>query len=140
MVVALGALIVAALGLLRPVGGGTADTISTRGQSRPASGTVAPAPAPSPGSTATSRALPALPPPPDTETPPDTPPPTPTPAQGATELPPRVAEATACPPSYDPCVGEDDDVDCHGGEANGPAYAHDDVDGLDADHDGQGCE
>ncbi|HEV7760854.1 MAG TPA: hypothetical protein VGO78_17735, partial [Acidimicrobiales bacterium] len=41
MVVALGALILAALGLLRPVGDDTADTITTRDQSRPASGTLA---------------------------------------------------------------------------------------------------
>jgi hypothetical protein len=139
MVVALGALILAALGLLRPVGDDTADTITTRDQSRPASGTLAPVPtpAPSPSSTATSGARPAVPPPADTGTAPETPPPTPTPAQGATELPPRTADATACHPSHDPCVPVDDDVDCAEGTEE---VTGDDVSGLDADHDGQGCE
>jgi hypothetical protein len=149
--VALAVLIVAALGLLRAAGGDTADTITTRGQSRPAPGPVVPAPTPS---LAPSPAPSAAPTPSPTTAAPTVLPPTapatvaPTPAQGAGELPRRADDAAAaCHPSYDPCVPVADDVDCSGGEGNGPAYTDetvevtgDDVYGLDADHDGQGCE
>lgn len=55
---------------------------------------------------------------------------------------------TACNPNYTPCVPNDPvDVDCQGGSGNGPSYVTGpvtvvgkDVYGLDADHDGIGCE
>jgi hypothetical protein len=61
------------------------------------------------------------------------------------------AEAQAvrgCNANYTPCVPDDAvDVDCQGGSGNGPSYVTgpvtvvgDDVYGLDADHDGIGCE
>jgi len=53
-----------------------------------------------------------------------------------------------CNANYTPCVPDDAvDVDCQGGSGNGPSYVTgpvtvvgDDVYGLDADHDGNGCE
>jgi hypothetical protein len=52
-----------------------------------------------------------------------------------------------CDPNYSPCVPIAADVDCAGGSGDGPAYVHGpvqvigvDVYGLDADHDGWGCE
>lgn len=51
-----------------------------------------------------------------------------------------------CHPSYWPCLGYSSDYDCAGGSGNGPSYTgvvfvigSDDY-GLDADHDGVGCE
>ena len=52
----------------------------------------------------------------------------------------------ACHPSYSPCVPVVEDVDCAGGSKDGPVYAGevevvgDDVDELDTDGDGVGCE
>jgi hypothetical protein len=81
--------------------------------------------------TTTTTALPtttttAPPPPPDPEPPP--PPP------------------SDCHPSYDPCVPVASDVDCAGGEGNGPSYVSGpvsvigaDVYDLDRDGDGVGC-
>jgi hypothetical protein len=52
-----------------------------------------------------------------------------------------------CNVNYTPCVPNDSDVDCQGGSGNGPSYVTGpvqvtgtDVYGLDADHDGIGCE
>lgn len=52
-----------------------------------------------------------------------------------------------CHPNYEPCVPIDVDVDCAGGRGDGPSYVTGpvrvigpDVYGLDADHDGIGCE
>ncbi|MGH9112599.1 MAG: hypothetical protein ACRDZN_09955 [Acidimicrobiales bacterium] len=51
-----------------------------------------------------------------------------------------------CHPSYTPCVAPASDVDCAGGNGNGPAYTGPvqvvgpDEYGLDADGDGVGCE
>jgi hypothetical protein len=61
---------------------------------------------------------------------------------------PQAAAASGCNVNYDPCVPDDPtDVDCKGGSGNGPSYVKGpvrvtgtDVYGLDADHDGLGCE
>ncbi|MDJ0457089.1 hypothetical protein PUN71_007765 [Arthrobacter sp. NQ7] len=52
-----------------------------------------------------------------------------------------------CDPNYSGCVPIASDVDCAGGSGNGPAYVSGpvqvigrDIYGLDADHDGVGCE
>jgi len=52
-----------------------------------------------------------------------------------------------CDPNYSGCVPIASDVDCAGGSGNGPAYVRGpvqvigrDIYGLDADHDGLGCE
>ena len=52
-----------------------------------------------------------------------------------------------CDPNYSGCVPIASDVDCAGGSGNGPAYVSGpvqvigrDIYGLDADHDGIGCE
>jgi hypothetical protein len=55
---------------------------------------------------------------------------------------------SACDPNYSgACVPIASDVDCAGGSGNGPKYVKgpvavigDDIYGLDADHDGVGCE
>jgi hypothetical protein len=64
-----------------------------------------------------------------------------------TKAKPKPAPAKKCHPSYTPCVPVASDVDCAGGSGNGPAYVQGpvkvvgpDVYGLDADHDGIGCE
>jgi len=51
-----------------------------------------------------------------------------------------------CDPNYEPCVPPAEDVDCAGGDGDGPAYVEgpvsvvgDDVYGLDPDGDGVGC-
>jgi hypothetical protein len=56
-------------------------------------------------------------------------------------------QASNCDPNYDGCVPIASDVDCAGGSGNGPAYVEGPVRvigtdkyGLDADHDGVGCE
>jgi hypothetical protein len=55
--------------------------------------------------------------------------------------------AGRCDPNYSACVPIASDVDCAGGKGNGPAYVQGpvrvigtDIYGLDADHDGIGCE
>lgn len=61
---------------------------------------------------------------------------------------PAPAPASGCNVNYTPCVPDDAvDVDCQGGKGNGPSYVKGpvtvtgtDVYGLDADHDGIGCE
>ena len=59
---------------------------------------------------------------------------------------PKAKPAPACHSSYTPCVPIASDVDCAGGSGDGPAYVGvvrvigPDVYGLDADHDGIGCE
>jgi hypothetical protein len=53
-----------------------------------------------------------------------------------------------CAPDYYPCLPHTSDVDCLGGSGDGPAYTNGgpvvilgaDPYGLDADHDGIGCE
>ena len=57
------------------------------------------------------------------------------------------APANSCDPNYTPCVPIASDVDCAGGKGNGPAYVQGpvhvigrDIYGLDANHDGIGCE
>jgi hypothetical protein len=54
---------------------------------------------------------------------------------------------SGCTPGYRPCIAPGPDVDCEGGSGNGPRYVPgpvtvtgDDPYGLDADHDGTGCE
>ena len=57
---------------------------------------------------------------------------------------------TSCTPGYSPCIrNKASDVDCYGGSGNGPRYTKpgvvyqvrgSDPYGLDADHDGKGCE
>jgi hypothetical protein len=54
---------------------------------------------------------------------------------------------SGCDPNYGGCVPVASDVDCAGGSGNGPAYVQGpvtvtgaDIYGLDADHDGMGCE
>ncbi len=84
---------------------------------------------------------PAAPPAPKT-TPSAAPKPTPTPS--ATKPP----TSGQCDPNYaGACVPIATDVDCEGGKGNGPAYVRGpvevvgkDIYGLDADHDGIGCE
>jgi outer membrane biosynthesis protein TonB len=80
---------------------------------------------------------------------PVTPKPAPKPAPQAAPKPaPKPAAASGCNVNYDPCVPDDPtDVDCKGGSGNGPSYVKGpvrvtgtDVYGLDADHDGVGCE
>jgi membrane protein involved in colicin uptake len=55
--------------------------------------------------------------------------------------------APNCTSGYDPCIPPGPDVDCAGGSGNGPRYVQGPVTvtgsdpyGLDADHDGIGCE
>jgi hypothetical protein len=57
------------------------------------------------------------------------------------------APASACDLNYSGCVPKASDVDCEGGQGNGPAYVRgpvvvrgSDIYGLDADDDGVGCE
>ena len=57
------------------------------------------------------------------------------------------APAGGCDPNYAPCVPVDADVDCAGGEGNGPSYVAgpvtvlgDDPYELDRNGDGVGCE
>ena len=71
----------------------------------------------------------------------DSPPP---PTQPPTTAPPPTQD---CTPGYSPCIPPGDDVDCAGGSGNGPRYVQGpitvtgpDIYGLDADHDGIGCE
>src|SRR5205085_11243243 len=60
---------------------------------------------------------------------------------------PQPQASSNCDPNYSGCVPIASDVDCTGGSGNGPAYVtgpvtvigHD-IYGLDADHDGIGCE
>lgn len=54
---------------------------------------------------------------------------------------------SGCDPNYTPCVPIASDVDCAGGNGNGPAYVQGpvrvigrDIYGLDRDNDGIGCE
>ncbi|WP_316574021.1 hypothetical protein [Nocardia canadensis] len=60
--------------------------------------------------------------------------------------PPPPPPGGDCHPSYDPCVPFAADVDCAGGDGNGPAYTGrvrvigPDEYGLDTDNDGIGCE
>jgi hypothetical protein len=66
----------------------------------------------------------------------------------AAPKPAPVQTASGCNANYTPCVPNDPkDVDCQGGSGNGPSYVKGpvtvtgtDVYGLDADHDGIGCE
>jgi hypothetical protein len=57
------------------------------------------------------------------------------------------APASNCTPGYSPCLPPASDYDCAGGGGNGPKYVYGTVTvtgsdpyGLDADHDGIGCE
>ena len=94
---------------------------------------VAPAPAPAaPEPAAPAAAAPA----------PAAPAPAPAPAAQ-----PAPAPASACDPNYSGCVPIASDVDCAGGQGNGPAYVRgpvvvtgSDIYGLDADDDAVGCE
>jgi hypothetical protein len=67
--------------------------------------------------------------------------PSPTPASGTS------TSTHGCTPGYRPCIQPGPDVDCAGGTGDGPRYIQgpvtvtgDDPYGLDADHDGTGCE
>jgi hypothetical protein len=67
-------------------------------------------------------------------------------AAKATTAPPA-STPTDCTPGYDPCIPPGSDVDCAGGSGNGPRYVQgpvmvsgDDPYGLDADHNGIGCQ
>ena len=61
-----------------------------------------------------------------------------------------MAGRKSCTPGYSPCIANKrSDVDCWGGSGNGPRYTKpyvtyrvtgSDRYGLDADHDGKGCE
>ncbi len=70
------------------------------------------------------------------------------PAAHADAPAPRSAAQDGCNRNYIPCVPDDPvDVDCAGGSGNGPSYVTGpvrvigkDVYGLDADHNGIGCE
>ena len=60
---------------------------------------------------------------------------------------PKAASPGGCDPNYAGCVPIASDVDCAGGNGNGPAYVRGpvtvtgrDIYGLDADHDGIGCD
>ncbi len=73
---------------------------------------------------------------------------TPKPAPEPTQPAPPPAGCRVCDPNYSGgCVPIASDVDCAGGKGNGPAYVQGpvqvvgrDIYGLDADHDGVGCE
>ncbi|MGV9414752.1 hypothetical protein ACWDOP_33035 [Nocardia sp. NPDC003693] len=66
---------------------------------------------------------------------------------GSTQFcPPPPPLAGNCHPSYDPCVERNSDVDCLGGDGNGPGFTGpvrvigpDEYD-LDRNNDGRGCE
>ena len=66
----------------------------------------------------------------------------------ADDVPPRNVAENGCNRNYRPCVPDDPvDVDCVGGSGNGPSYVAGpvlvvgkDVYGLDANHNGVGCE
>ena len=65
----------------------------------------------------------------------------------ASVLPPPPTSTSQCDPNYSECVPIASDVDCAGGNGNGPAYVKGpvtvigkDVYKLDGDHDGIGCE
>jgi len=60
---------------------------------------------------------------------------------------PPPPSASLCDPNYSGCVPVASDVDCAGGNGNGPAYVRGpvrvigkDIYKLDGDHDGIGCE
>jgi hypothetical protein len=82
--------------------------------------------------------------------PPPAPKPTPTPSPKPSPTPTATKPASTgkCDPNYaGGCVPVASDVDCGGGSGNGPAYVQGpvqvvgtDIYGLDADHDGVGCE
>ena len=64
-------------------------------------------------------------------------------------LQPAIAQSAGCDPNYQnpPCVPIARDVDCAGGNGNGPAYVQGpvrvidrDIYGLDSDNNGIGCE
>ncbi len=83
--------------------------------------------------------------PPTTAPPATAPPPPPTAAPAPPPSPPQ--QSGGCDPNYSGCVPIASDVDCAGGSGNGPAYVSgpvnvigSDIYGLDADHDGVGCE
>lgn len=57
------------------------------------------------------------------------------------------AVSQECDPNYEPCVPIASDVDCAGGNGNGPVYVTgpifivgEDIYGLDRDGDGKACE
>lgn len=62
-------------------------------------------------------------------------------------VPPPPTSDPQCDPNYSGCVPIATDVDCAGGDGNGPAYVQGpvrvigrDIYKLDRDHDGIGCE
>lgn len=88
---------------------------------------------------------------PTTTAPPPTQPPTtaaPRPASPPTPPPTTAAavQTQQCTPGYDPCIPPGSDVDCEGGQGNGPRYtgrvtvSGSDPYDLDRDGDGVGCE
>ncbi|HVK23077.1 MAG TPA: hypothetical protein VM677_17090, partial [Actinokineospora sp.] len=73
--------------------------------------------------------------------------PTTTTKRTTTAAPKPTTTQSKCDPNYTGCVPISSDVDCMGGSGNGPAYVRGpvtvigrDIYGLDADHDGIGCE
>ena len=122
------------------------STTTERVDATSTSTTLAPTTAPTtaPPTTAAPTTAPPPPPPPPTTAAPRrvAPPPPPPPAPTVAPSP-----GAGCNPNYSPCVPNASDVDCAGGSGNGPAYVRGpvrvigtDVYGLDADHDGLGCE
>lgn len=64
-----------------------------------------------------------------------------------TYVAPSPTPHAGCNPNYSPCVPDASDVDCAGGNGNGPVFVHgpiyvigSDIYGLDRDGDGIGCE
>jgi hypothetical protein len=107
--------------------------------------TVPPVTAPPPTAPPATAPRPTAPPVTAPRAPATPPPPTQAPQIQSPSPPP--APSGGCTPGYDPCIPPGPDVDCAGGSGNGPRYVQGPVTvtgsdpyGLDADHDGIGCE
>jgi hypothetical protein len=110
----------------------TIASTTTTSTTAPTTTTTAPVPPPSPPPTTPPRPVAQVPPP------------TKAPAAPRTTA---ASAASGCNANYSGCVPIASDVDCAGGDNNGPAWVTGpvrvlgtDVYGLDADHDGLGCE
>jgi len=136
--------------------GVSAPAMETTTTERPSATTTSEPPTTTAASPPPTTAITITPPPSVTTAPPNTtitrPAPTttrapaPPPAPPTTRAPPP-APTSGCHSSYSPCVPIGSDADCAGGSGNGPIYVHTkvrvigpDVYGLDADHDGYGCD